>query len=57
MKARYQGLCGGCGAPTQARTGKGNAYEYGKRCRPGAIAREWTRERVRHAMRAWRARY
>ena len=23
----------------------------------GAIAREWTRERVREAMRAWRARY
>ena len=27
------------------------------RCHPGAIARQWTRERVREAMRAWRARY
>ena len=30
---------------------------YLARCHPGAIAREWTRERVREAMRAWRARY
>ena len=56
VKARYQGLCRGCGAPTQVRNGKGDAYAYRKRC-PGAIAREWTRERVRDAMRAWRARY
>src|SRR3974390_280598 len=27
------------------------------RCRPGAIERQWTRERVREAMRAWHARY
>ena len=27
------------------------------KCHPGAIAREWTRERVREAMRAWHARY
>ena len=27
------------------------------RCHPGAIAPQWTRERVREAMRAWRARY
>jgi AcrR family transcriptional regulator len=57
VKARYQGVCRGCGAPTQARNGKGDAYEYCKRCHPGAIAREWTRERVRDAMRAWHARY
>ena len=36
---------------------KGDAYAYCKRCRPGAIVRQWTRERVRGAMRAWRARY
>ena len=57
VKARYRGVCRGCGAPTSARNGKGDAYEYCKRCHPGAIAREWTRERVREAMRAWRARY
>ena len=57
VKARYRGVCRGCGAPTSARNGKGDAYAYCKRCRPGAIARQWTRERVREAMRAWRARY
>ena len=56
-KARYQGACRGCGAPTSARGGKGDAHEYCKKCHPGAIAREWTRERVREAMRAWHARY
>ena len=57
VKARYRGACRGCGAPTSPRGGKGDAYEYCKRCRPGAIARQWTRERSRKAMRAWRARY
>jgi len=57
VKARYRGVCRGCGAPTSARNGKGDAYAYCKRCRPGAIARRWSRERVREAMRAWRARY
>jgi AraC-like DNA-binding protein len=57
VKARYRGVCRGCGAPTSARNGKGDAYSYCKRCRPGAIARQWTRERVREAMRAWRVRY
>ena len=36
---------------------KGDAYAYCKRCHPGAIAPQWTRERVREAMRAWRVRY
>jgi hypothetical protein len=57
VKARYRGVCRGCGAPTSARNGKGDAYAYCKRCRPGAIARRWSRERVREAMCAWRARY
>ena len=57
MKARYRGVCRSCGAPTSARNGKGDAYAYCKKCHPGASAREWTRERVREAMRAWRARY
>ena len=57
VKARYRGVCRGCGAPTAPRNGKGDAYPYCKRCHPGAIAPEWTRERVREAMRAWRARY
>src|SRR6516165_10831641 len=57
VKERYRGVCRGCGAPTSARNGKGDAYAYCKRCHPGAIERQWTRERVREAMRAWRARY
>jgi hypothetical protein len=57
VKARYRGACRGCGAPTAARGGKGDAYEYCKRCHPGAIAPEWTREHVREAMRAWQERY
>src|SRR6266700_8272766 len=57
VKARYRGVCRGCGAPTAPRNGKGDAYAYCKRCHPGAIAQELTRERVREAMRGWRARY
>ena len=37
VKARYVGLCRGCGAYTQPRNGKGDAYRYCKRCHPGAI--------------------
>jgi AraC-like DNA-binding protein len=56
VKARYQGVCRGCGAYTQPRNGKGDAYAYCKACHPGAIGRRWTRERVLDAMRAWQAR-
>ena len=54
VKARYVGVCRGCGAYTQPRNGKGDAYAYCKACHPGAIERRWTRERVLDAMRAWR---
>ena len=54
VKARYVGVCRGCGAYTQPRNGKGDAYAYCKACHPGAIERRWTRERVLAAMRAWR---
>ena len=57
MKRRYQGVCRGCGAPTQARNGKGDAYEYCKACNPGAAAPKLRREAVREAMRLWRSRY
>ena len=57
VKARYVGVCRGCGAYTQPRNGKGDAYAYCKACHPGAIERRWTRERVLDAMREWRARY
>jgi len=30
VKARYRGLCRGCGAPTAPRNGKGDAYAYCK---------------------------
>ncbi|MFL5864014.1 MAG: hypothetical protein ACJ780_25125 [Solirubrobacteraceae bacterium] len=57
VKARYQGVCRGCGASTQPRNGKGDAYAYCKACHPGAIERRWTRERVAEAMLDWRRRY
>jgi AcrR family transcriptional regulator len=57
VKARYQGVCRGCGAYTQPRNGKGDAYAYCKPCHPGAIKRRWTRELVISAMREWRERY
>jgi AraC-like DNA-binding protein len=57
VKARYVGVCRGCGAYTQPRNGKGDAYAYCKPCHPGAIERRWTRERVLEAMRDWRSRF
>ena len=57
VKARYHGVCRGCGAYTQPRNGKGDAYAYCKACHPGAIERRWTRERVLEEMRAWRELY
>src|ERR1700687_4850635 len=56
VKARYVGVCRGCGAYTQPRNGKGEAYAYCKACHPGAIQRRWTRERGPAAMRDWRDR-
>jgi hypothetical protein len=50
VKARCVGVCRGCSAYTQPRTGKGDAYAYCKACRPGAIERRWTPERVLAAM-------
>lgn len=49
-------MCRGCGAPTAARGGKGDAYQYCKRCHPGAIEPSRTREWVRGSMREWRQR-
>jgi hypothetical protein len=57
VKRRYQGVCRGCGAPTAARGGKGDAYQYCKGCHLGAIEPSRTREWVRGAMREWRRRY
>jgi hypothetical protein len=57
VKARYRGMCRGCGADTQPRNGKGDAYAYCKACHPGAIERRWTRRRVLDEMLEWRARY
>src|SRR4051794_35045458 len=51
VKARYRGYCRSCGAGTSPRNGKGDAYLYCWRCRPGAAHRKWTRERVGEAMR------
>jgi hypothetical protein len=57
VKARYRGMCRGCGASTAPRNGKGDAYAYCKACHPGAIERRWTQAAVLEAMRAWRERY
>jgi hypothetical protein len=57
VKARYVGVCRGCGAYTQPRNGKGDAYAYCKTCHPGAIERRWTPERVLEAMLVWELRY
>jgi hypothetical protein len=57
VKARYTGVCRGCGADTQPRNGKGDAYAYCKTCHPGAIERRWTRELAVAAMLEWRERY
>ena len=57
VKARYVGVCRGCGAYTQPRNGKGDAYAYCKTCHPGAIQGRWTRERVLAAMGEWFDRY
>jgi AraC-like DNA-binding protein len=57
VKARYVGVCRGCGAYTQPRNGKGDAYRYCKACHPGAIKPRWTRELVLEAMRDWQERY
>src|SRR5438270_4926873 len=57
VKARYQGVGRGCGAYTQPRNGKGDAYAYCKACHPGAIERRWTHERVIDAMLDGRRRY
>jgi AcrR family transcriptional regulator len=57
VKARYVGVCRGCGAYTQPRNGKGDAYAFCKACHPGAIERTWTRERMISAMLEWRERY
>jgi AraC-like DNA-binding protein len=57
VKARYVGVCRGCGSYTQPRNGKGDAYAYCKSCHPGAIQRRWTRIRVLAAMGEWVDRY
>src|SRR5436190_9249578 len=57
VKARYVGVCRGCGAYTQPRNGKGDAYRYCKRCHRGAMKARWTREIIVEAMRQWRDRY
>ena len=57
VKARYVGVCRSCGAYTQPRNGKGDAYAYCKRCHPGATEQRWTRERVVEAMLHWCMRY
>src|SRR5947199_31703 len=55
VKTRYVGVCRGCGAYTQPRNGKGDAYAYCKPCHPGAIAHRWTRAVVLRVARGLRS--
>jgi hypothetical protein len=57
VKARYVGVCRGCGAYTQPRNGKGDAYRYCKQCNPGAIGPKWTGQLVIAAMLEWQRSY
>jgi hypothetical protein len=57
VKLRYVAVCRSCGAYTQPRNGKGDAYAYCKACHPGAIERRWSRARVTEATRSWEAQY
>jgi hypothetical protein len=50
VKARYVGVCRGCGAYTRPRNGKGDVYRYCKRCNPVAARPKWTRQLVVAAM-------
>ena len=52
VKARYRGACRGCGAPTSARNGKGDAHAYcgemsSRRDRAGMDARTRARSDAR----------
>jgi hypothetical protein len=53
VKARYRGYCRNCGADTSPRNGKSDAHLFCRRCHPGGATPQWTRARVRDAMRRW----
>ena len=57
VKRRYQACAAAAARRPPPRNGKGDAYASCKTCHPGAIEPQWTRARVRDAMRAWRERY
>ena len=57
VKARYVGVCRGCGAYTQPRNGKGDAHAYYKACHPGSIQPVESRELALAAMRERRDPY
>jgi hypothetical protein len=52
VQARCVGVGHACGAYTQPRNGKGDAYSYGKSCYPGAIALKGRRRRCEQATQA-----
>lgn len=56
LKASYRGSCEGCGVRTSGGDGPGQAKALCPRCR-GRVSSTWNRERIEHALRAWRARY
>lgn len=56
-KAAARGRCESCGAPTTLRGGRDAPYEHCNGCHPGARVAQWSRARVREAMRDWNTRY
>ena len=54
-KRRYNGVWRGCGAPTTARGGKGDAHEYSNANRTDPHARVGARRDARTAPATWRA--
>ena len=56
VKARYVGVCRGCGAYPQPHNGKGTLTRTARGCHPGAIARRWIPGLVLEAMLEWQLR-
>ena len=57
VKARYHGACRAAALQPAHAAAKATPCVLQMACRPGAITPEWTRYRLRDAMRAWRDRY
>jgi hypothetical protein len=57
VKARYVGVCRGCGAYTRAAQRQGRRLSVAQALPSGAIQRQWGVERLLAAMIEWQRRY